>query len=62
MQKVRANKPKVKKETPKEEWKLNIFSAFFNWDSFHARSNNHYKAWCYKKKKNKKIKAYRKPV
>ena len=31
-----------------------------NWDSLHARPNSHYKAWKYKKKKHKKIKAYRK--
>ena len=35
---------------------------FFNWDSLHARLNSHYKAWSYKKKKHKKIKAYRKSV
>ena len=34
--------------------------VFFNWDSLYARQNSHYKAWSYKKKKNKKIKAYRK--
>ena len=33
---------------------------FFNWDSLHARLNSHYEAWSYKKKKHKKIKAYRK--
>ena len=37
---------------------LNIF----NWGSLHARLNSHYKAWSYKKKKHKKIKAYRKSV
>ena len=31
---------------------------FFNWDSFHASLNSHYKAWSYKKKEAKKIKAY----
>ena len=35
---------------------------FYNWDSFHAKLNSHYKAWSYKKKKHKKIKAYRKSV
>ena len=35
---------------------------FFNWDSLHARLNSHYKAWSYKKKKHKKIKAYRKSL
>ena len=33
-----------------------------NWDSFHARLNSHYKAWSYRKKKHKKIKAWRKSV
>ena len=31
--------------------------VFSYWDSLHARLNNHYKAWSYKKKKHKKIKA-----
>ena len=35
---------------------------FFDWDSLHARLNSHYKAWSYKKKKHKKIKAYRKSL
>ena len=35
---------------------------FFNWYSLHARLNNHYKAWSYKKRKPKKVKAYRKPI
>ena len=30
---------------------------FFYWDSLHARLDSHYKAWSYKKKKYKKIKA-----
>ena len=29
------------------------------WDSLHARLNSHYKAWSYKKKKQKKIKTYK---
>ena len=33
---------------------------FFNCDSLHARLNSHYEAWSYKKKKHKKITAYRK--
>ena len=37
-----------------------FFILFFNWDSLHARLNSHYKAWSYKKKKHKKIKAFRK--
>ena len=39
-----------------------IGSSFFNMDSLHARMNSHYKAWGYKKKKQKKIKAYRKSL
>ena len=35
---------------------------FFNCDSLHARLNSHYEAWSYKKKKHKKIKAYRKSI
>ena len=31
-------------------------------DSLHARLNSHFKAWSYKKKKHKKITAYRKSV
>ena len=30
---------------------------FFDWDSLHARLNSHCKAWSYKKKKHKSIKA-----
>ena len=37
-----------------------IIVFLFNWDSFHARQNSHYEAWSYKKKKHKKMKAYRK--
>ena len=33
-----------------------------NWDSLHARLHCHYKAWSHKKKKYKKIKAYRKSL
>ena len=32
----------------------------FNWNSLYARLNRHYNTWSYKKKKHKKIKAYRK--
>ena len=39
-----------------------LFSFFFNWDSLHARLSSHYKAWSYKKKKDKKIKSYRKSL
>ena len=35
---------------------------FFNWDSLHARLNNHYKAKRYMKKKHKKIEAYMESV
>ena len=41
---------------------LQPITLFFNWDSFHARLNSHYKAWNYKKKKHKKIKAYSKSL
>ena len=40
--------------------KVNLFKK--NWDSFHARLKNHYKAWNHKKKKHKKIKAYMKSL
>ena len=39
--------------------KMQYLLIFFYWDSFHARLNSHYKARSYKKKKNRKIKAYR---
>ena len=40
-----------------------IFFFFFpNQDLLHARLNSHYKAWGYKKKRHKKIKAHRKSV
>ena len=40
-----------------------IFCLFLNWDSLHdARLNSNCKAWSYKKKKHKKIKAYRKSL
>ena len=39
----------------------NLF-FLFNWDSLNARLNSHCRAWSYKKKKHKKIKAYRKSV
>ena len=32
---------------------------FFDWFSLHAKLNNHYEAWSYKKRKHKKVKAYR---
>ena len=33
-----------------------------NWDSLHTRLNSHYEAWSYKKKKDIKVKKYRKSV
>ena len=39
-----------------------FFIYVYSWDSLHARLNSHYKAWSYKKKKHKKIKAYRKSL
>ena len=35
---------------------------FSNWNSRHARLSSHYKAWSYKEKKHKKMKAYRKSL
>ena len=35
---------------------------FFNWNPLHPRLNSHCEAWSYKKKKHKKITAYRKSV
>ena len=37
-------------------------TVFLNQDSLHARLNSHCKAWSYKKKKHKKIKAYMKSL
>ena len=49
--------------TPKISMKKSeVRFFFFNCDSLHASLNSHYKAWSYKKKKHKKIKAYRKSV
>ena len=42
--------------------KLYHYDFFYYWDSIHARLNNHYEAWSYKKKEHKKIKAYQKSV
>ena len=39
-----------------------FFFFFFNWYSLHARLNSHYEAWSYKKRKHKKVKAYRKSI
>ena len=36
--------------------------VYINWDSLHSKLNRHYKAWSYKKKKHKKIKAYMKSL
>ena len=38
---------------------LRLPPPFLNWDSLHAKLNSQYEAWNYKKKKYKKIKAYR---
>ena len=48
--------------TLKEPFEDHNVSFFKNWDSLHARLNSHYETWGYKKKKHKKIKAYRKFV
>ena len=37
-------------------------SFLSNWDSLYVRLNSHYKAWSYKKRKDKKIKAYSKSL
>ena len=49
---------------PRLYLKLSLFCNifFFNCDSLHARLNSHYEAWSYKKKKHRKVKAYRKSV
>ena len=40
-----------------KNWYLMTYIVLFlNCDSFHARVNNHYKAWSYKKRKHKMIK------
>ena len=41
---------------------INDSGIFFNWDSLHTRLHSHCKAWSYKKRKNKEIKAHRKSV
>ena len=44
-------------------WQIVELPNFFlNWDSLHAILNSHCKAWSYRKKKHKKIKAYKKSV
>ena len=45
---------------PVEYAKDVFFFFFFNWYSLHARLNSHYEAWSCKKRKHKKVKAYRK--
>ena len=55
-----------KLELGKEKIRHSVYHLFyakhfcFNCDSLHARLNSHYEAWSYKKKKHKKIIAYRK--
>ena len=44
------------------EQAAHFYFIFFNWDSLHAKMISHYESWNYKKKKHKKIKAYRKSV
>ena len=39
---------------------INWSTFFFNGDLLHARLNSNYKAWSYKKKEDRKIKAHRK--
>ena len=39
-----------------------LYDFFFNWYSLNARLNSHYEAWSYKKRKHKKVKAYRKSI
>ena len=41
---------------------ITTVQCFFYWKSLHARLNSHYKAYGYKKKKHKTIKAYRKSL
>ena len=41
------------------KWVKNVI-LFFNWDALHALLNSHYEAWNCKKKKHKKVKAYKK--
>ena len=52
----------IPKNCPPPHIVRGIRDVFFNWDSLHARLNSHCKAWSYKKKKHKKITAYRKSV
>ena len=51
-----------KNEATKLMQLTHFFFFFFNWYSLHARLNSHYEAWSYKKRKHKKVKAYRKPI
>ena len=46
----------------RQQWTGNLKTTFFWLDSLHGRLNSHYEAWSSKKKKHKKIKAYRKSV
>ena len=46
----------------KDTTQIDLGLQFFNWDSIDARLNSHHEAWGYKKKKHKKIKAYKKFV
>ena len=53
---------KEKRKTKNNKKNQGGLKLFFNFNSLHARLNNQYEAWSYKKKKHKKIKAYRKSV
>ena len=46
----------------KEKGVSGVLFFFFNSDIVNARLNSHYEAWSYKKKKYKKITAYRKSI
>ena len=44
-----------------KKWSLKLKKKL-NWDSLYARLNSHCESWGYKKKKHKKVKAYKKSV
>ena len=50
------------KKTNAGPLKAILTDFFFNWDPLYARLNSNYEAQSYKKKKHKKIKAYRQSV
>ena len=59
--KIKGKIPKIKTKNRKIEH-INKYIYFFNWDFLHAVINRHSKAWSYKKKRHKKVKAYRKSI